>query len=157
MASPTEFMHAPHYLASTDRSLLSVESVHEHLNRTYWAKGAPLATVATAIDHSVCLGVYDTSVAAAPVHKLVGFGRWVTDRSTFATCLWTVRVPGSSSPSARLLTAGSFRGLGKFLVASLVALPEIEDVERRSCWRATPRGCMSAMAGSESVTRTDIR
>ena len=67
------------FLISTDKRLLDIRTIHEYLSeRSYWAKGRTLETVQKSIEHSVCVGVYDTD------GKLVGFGRVLTDYAVFA-------------------------------------------------------------------------
>ena len=65
------------YLISTDKTKLDFSLIHDFLcNKSYWAEGIPLETVKTAIENSVCFGVYDGD-------KQAGFARVITDKSTF--------------------------------------------------------------------------
>ena len=58
---------------------MDVATIHDFLcNQSYWAKGRPLQTVQKSIENSVCFGAYDNS------GNTVGFGRVITDRTTFA-------------------------------------------------------------------------
>ncbi len=62
---------------STDKNKLNLQFIHDFLcNKSYWAQGLPFATLKTAIDNSVCFGVFieDTQI---------GFARLVTDRVSF--------------------------------------------------------------------------
>jgi GNAT superfamily N-acetyltransferase len=93
---------------STDKSKLDVGVIHEYLSeRSYWAQGRPLDVVQKAIEHSVCFGVYDDD-------QQVGFARVVTDYATFA---WLCDV--------FILESHRGRGLGKWLIACVVAHPDL--------------------------------
>jgi hypothetical protein len=43
---------------STDPSRIDVETVHEFLTNSYWAKGIPADTVRLSVQNSLCFGVY---------------------------------------------------------------------------------------------------
>jgi GNAT superfamily N-acetyltransferase len=66
------------YEISTDPDRLDVDVIHDFLaNDSYWSPGIPRSIVERAIENSLCFGVYHSG-------RQVGFGRVVTDRSTFA-------------------------------------------------------------------------
>ncbi len=67
----------PTYEVSIDRSRLDVKAIHDFLTHSDWSPGIPLATVARAIENSVCVGAYLGA-------DQVGFARVVTDKTTFA-------------------------------------------------------------------------
>jgi GNAT superfamily N-acetyltransferase len=67
----------PPYEISIDRSRLDVKAIHEYLTQSYWSPGIPFATVARAVDNSVCVGAYLGA-------EQVGFARVITDKTTFA-------------------------------------------------------------------------
>jgi GNAT superfamily N-acetyltransferase len=97
------------FLISTDKSKLDVGLVHEYLSEcSYWAQGRPLDVVETSIEHSVCFGVYDGD-------RQVGFARVVTDYATFA---WLCDV--------FILESHRGHGLGKWLIESVVAHPDLQ-------------------------------
>lgn len=67
------------FLFSCNKANIPVAAVYDFLaHRSYWAKGISLETVACSIEHSICIGIYDSDGA------LAGFGRMITDRATFA-------------------------------------------------------------------------
>jgi len=99
------------YFVSTDRGLLDLDFVCAALDGSYWAKGRPRGAVERSIASSLCFGVYE-----AASRRQVGFARVVTDGATFSW-LCDVIVDG----------AHRGRGLGKLLVSSAVAHPDVRD------------------------------
>ncbi len=98
---------------STDPTRLDVTAIHAFLSeRSYWAQGRPRAVVEQAIANSRCYGVYAGQ-------QLVGFARMVTDYCTIA---WLADV--------FILESHRGRGLGKWLIESIVADPELQAVRR---------------------------
>ncbi|CAI3121944.1 hypothetical protein MWMV7_MWMV7_01274 [Acinetobacter calcoaceticus] len=67
-----------HYTVSTDPSKLNIEVIHSFLHHSKWAKGIDLETTQTAIQHSLCFGLYD------PNNRQIGLARIITDYATFA-------------------------------------------------------------------------
>lgn len=63
---------------TTNKTLIDLKVVHEFLSESYWAKNIPIETVANCIEHSLSFGVLDEK------GRTVGFGRWITDQTTFA-------------------------------------------------------------------------
>lgn len=97
----------------TDRQEdLDIETIHDFLRDSYWAKGIPRSIVKKAVNNSLCFGLYHNS-------KQVGFGRVVTDRATFAYLADVFVVP---------IYRG--RGLGKWLVSCVLAHPELQALRR---------------------------
>lgn len=102
------------YTISTDPARLDVAAIHRFLSQdSYWAKNILLATVERALTHSLCFGAY------APDGALAGFCRVVTDRATFA---WLCDV--------FVLPAYRGHGLGKQLVAAMLAHPDLQHLRR---------------------------
>ena len=98
---------------STDRSRLDLDLVHRYLSEeAYWARGRTREQVERSIEHSLPFGVYVEG-------RQVGFARVVTDRATFA---WLADV--FVLPEAR------GRGLGKRLVETVLAHPELQPMKR---------------------------
>jgi GNAT superfamily N-acetyltransferase len=100
------------YWISTDPQRLDLKAIHDFLsNRAYWATGRSMETVRKSVANSLCFGVY------APDGRQVGFARVVTDYATFA---WLCDV---------YIEAGERgKGLGKRLVESVVAHPELQGL-----------------------------
>lgn len=89
------------YTVSSDRALLQFDSICALLATTYWAKNRPAEVVRTAIDNSVCFGVYHMG-------KQVGFARVVSD---FATMFYVADVV--------IGEAHRGKGLGKMLISHI--------------------------------------
>jgi GNAT superfamily N-acetyltransferase len=101
------------FLISTDKSKLDLKAIHHFLStQSYWAQNRPYEVVEKAVENSMCFGIFD-------LDKLAGFARIVTDYTTFA---WLCDV--FVLPEYRGL------GLGKWLVESIMAHPDIKNVRR---------------------------
>ncbi len=97
---------------STHKSKLNVDVIHEYLSqRSYWAQGRPRALVEKTIQNSLCFGVYRDDQQA-------GFARVVSDCATFA---WLCDV--------FILEPFRGLGLGKWLIESVVAHPELQGLK----------------------------
>jgi GNAT superfamily N-acetyltransferase len=102
------------YMISTDSSRIDLEIVHGYLSReSYWAAGRAMETVQRSIENSLCFGVYD------PDGKQAGFARVVTDYATFG---WLCDL--------FILDAHKGRGLGKWLVQTVVSHPDLQALKR---------------------------
>ena len=97
----------------TDRSEdLDVETIHNFLRESYWAKGIPRVIVEKGINNSLCFGLYHNS-------KQIGFGRVISDHATFAYL-------------ADVFVVHTYRGrgLGKWLVSCVLTHPELQGLRR---------------------------
>jgi GNAT superfamily N-acetyltransferase len=94
------------------REDLDIETIHNFLRESYWAKGIPRSIVEKSINHSLCFGLYHNS-------EQIGFGRAVSDQATFAYLA-----------DVFVLPAYRGRGLGKWLVACVLAHPELQGLRR---------------------------
>lgn len=102
------------FLISTDRAKLDLDVIHNFLTRSYWAAGIPRATVARSIENSLCFGVYDNS-------NQIGFARVISDFATYAYLA-----------DVFILEPYRERGLGKELMASIMAHPQLQGLRRWS-------------------------
>lgn len=66
------------YRVSSSREEMDFDVIHGYISKTYWAEGIPKEVLATALDNSLCFGVF------SPEGKQVGFARMITDQATFA-------------------------------------------------------------------------
>ena len=97
----------------TDREALDLELIHSFLVEvSYWARERTPEQTQTAIEHSICFGVYDGE-------RQVAFARVVSDRATFAY-LGDVFV----------IAEYQGRGIGKMLMEAIVAHPELQGLRR---------------------------
>ncbi len=101
------------YSISTDPAKLDRDFIHRFLVSSYWAEGIPRTVVDKAIENSLNFGVYDAA------GKQLGFARVITDRSTFAYLADVFVDPGAQG-----------RGLGKTLMAAVVAHPDLKGLRR---------------------------
>jgi GNAT superfamily N-acetyltransferase len=66
------------FCISTEKGKLDIDAIHDFLStKAYWCLGIPKDKVQTAIEHSICFGVYQEK-------KQIGFARVITDFSTIA-------------------------------------------------------------------------
>jgi len=107
------------YFISTDRALLDLDVIHDFLTHCYWAEGIPRELVARSLEHSLCFGLYHQPASA--VAQQVGFARVVSDVATFAYL-----------GDVFILQEHRGRGLGKWLMESIVRHPELQGLRRWS-------------------------
>ncbi|MCP4403732.1 MAG: GNAT family N-acetyltransferase [bacterium] len=69
--------HKGRFRISTDKSLLDLDVIYSSLKSNYWADNVPQEVVRTAVENSLCFGMYDE-------RKQIAFARIVTDFSTIA-------------------------------------------------------------------------
>lgn len=103
--------HKDEYSISTDRARLDIEVIANYLQQqSYWAAKRTRAVIERSIQHSENFGVYRGSAQ-------VGFARVVTDYATFA---WVCDV--------FILPAEQGHGLGKWLIETITAHPELQGL-----------------------------
>jgi GNAT superfamily N-acetyltransferase len=100
------------YLISTDPGRRDVDAICDMLSRAYWARGRPRARTERALQNSLVFGVYDGA-------RQVGLARVVSDYSIFAY-LCDVYIHEDHRA----------RGLGKWLVQTVMAHPELQGLRR---------------------------
>jgi GNAT superfamily N-acetyltransferase len=100
------------FTIDTDKARLQVETIHQFLSESYWAKGVPLDVLRRAIQGSLCFGVYDGD-------EQVGFARVISDYATFAYL-------------ADVFILESHRGLGlaSRLMNAVVSHPQLQGLRR---------------------------
>jgi GNAT superfamily N-acetyltransferase len=101
------------YTISTDKGLLDRHAIHAFLREAYWSPGVPFEVVDASIDRSLAFGLY------APDGAQAGFARAVTDGAAFGY-LGDVFV----------LEEHRGRGLGKWLVETVLAHPDLTRARR---------------------------
>jgi N-acetylglutamate synthase-like GNAT family acetyltransferase len=131
-------MEMGRFLISTDRSKLDVDVIHRFLARSYWAEGIPRETVMRSIENSLCFGVYDNP-------KQIGFARVISDFATYAYVA-----------DVFILEPYRERGLGKELMASIMAHPDLQGLRRWSLGTRDAQG-LYAQFGFRPVVNTQAR
>ncbi len=97
----------------TSGSRLDVDAIHQFLSKeSYWAQTRTLEQTKTAIENSICFGVYHGE-------RQVGFARVVSDCATFAYI-------------GDVFIIGEYRGRGlsKWLMEVIVAHPDLQNLRR---------------------------
>ena len=100
------------FTISTDPSRLDMKAVEGFLSRSYWARGRPRDRTETAFANSVVFGMYEGL-------KQIGLARVVTDWSIVAYLCDVFIDEGHRG-----------RGLGKWLVQSVLDHPGLKDIRR---------------------------
>jgi GNAT superfamily N-acetyltransferase len=123
-----------HYVISTERKRLNLDFIHRSLTHCPWSEGISRDKVERSIQTSFCFGVYDRDAQ-------IGFARVITDFVTFAYI-------------GDFFIAGPHRGhgLGKWLISTILACPEIANLQRKCIVTAEAHGLYREM-GFMSVQR----
>lgn len=100
------------YWITTDPEKLDLDAIHAYLTRSFWAEGIPKPIVATALANSLCFGLFDRA-------DQVGLARVVTDRATYAYLC-----------DVYVLETHQGRGLGKWLIETVMAHPDLQGLRR---------------------------
>jgi GNAT superfamily N-acetyltransferase len=106
-------METENFEISTDKRRLDIETIHRFLTEeSYWAATRTLGQTRTAVENSLCFGVYLNA-------RQVGFARVVSDFATFAYL-------------GDVFVVEEFRGQGlsKRLMESIVAHPDLQGLRR---------------------------
>lgn len=104
--------HRENLTISTDPARLDLEASTGLLSRAYWAQGRTRETVARSFEHSLVFGVYDGE-------RQIGLARIVSDYTTYA---WLCDVFIQEDYRGR--------GLGKWLLETILAHPELQGLRR---------------------------
>ena len=98
---------------SSDPAWLDVDLVHRFLvQESYWARERTLEQTRTAIENSICFGVYDSG-------RQIGFARVVSDKATFAYI-----------GDVFVIESHRGRGLSKWLMQVIVDHPDLQGLRR---------------------------
>ncbi len=117
--------HRDGFTVSTDPARLDLDLIHGYLTRSYWAAGIPREIVERSVRQSLNFGVYEGT-------RQVGFARVVTDLATFAYLA-----------DVFVLEDYRGRGLSKWLMQTLLAHPDLQDVRR---WHLVTRDAQGLYA-----------
>ncbi|MEO9385507.1 GNAT family N-acetyltransferase [Chromobacterium phragmitis] len=103
---------------------LDRERIYQYLSgQSYWARGLPREVFERSLAHSLCFGAY------ADDGQLIGFGRAITDRATFAYLA-----------DVFVLDAWQGQGVGKRLVAAILSHPDLAGLRRMMLATADAHG-----------------
>lgn len=98
---------------STDKSKLDIDSIHDFLStKAYWCLNIPKEKVQTAIENSLCFGIYEAE-------KQVGFARIITDFSTIAYL-----------GDVYILEEYRGKGLSKWLMETIMNYEDLQGLRR---------------------------
>ena len=97
---------------TTDTSRFDLDVIHGYLTRSYWAHGISRDVVARSMEGSLCFAAFEGE-------RQLGFARVVTDHATFAYVC-----------DVFVLESHQRRGVGKRLMAAIVAHPELQGLRR---------------------------
>jgi GNAT superfamily N-acetyltransferase len=101
------------YTISAEKALLDFDIIYKYLSEdSYWAKGITADRFKTAIENSVCFGVYHNNMQA-------GFARVITDKATFAYLC-----------DVFILSEYRGHGLSKWLIQTIVESPKMKGLRR---------------------------
>ena len=106
-------METEQFEISTDRERLDIDWIHHFLTTdSYWAATRTEQQTRTAIENSLCFGVYVGE-------RQIGFGRVVSDFATFAYV-------------GDVFVADDFRGrgIGKMIMEAMVSHPRLQGLRR---------------------------
>jgi len=98
---------------STNKCLVNIEEVYEYLLTTPWGIDIPYEFVKTAVNNSLFFGIYRTN------NELIGFGRVISDFSTFAYIADIFIKPEYRS-----------NGFAKLLVDTILIHPKLQNQRR---------------------------
>jgi GNAT superfamily N-acetyltransferase len=112
MNDPPVTFYRGEFVITTDRSRMDPDAALALLHTTFWARDLTREVLARAIANSVGFALFERDL-------LVGFGRVVTDLSTYA--YWT-----------DVVIAGEYRGrgLGRWLSECMLAHPALQGLRR---------------------------
>jgi GNAT superfamily N-acetyltransferase len=100
------------YSISDRNEDLDRAAIHAFLREAYWSPGLPRAVLDKAIDRSLCFGLRRGE-------EMIGFARVISDRASFAYLA-----------DVFVLPAHRAHGLGKWLIACVLAHPELQGLRR---------------------------
>jgi N-acetylglutamate synthase-like GNAT family acetyltransferase len=107
---------------STDPAELDIDVVHGFLTSSYWATGISRELVEQSIAGSIPFGVFEDG-------RQLGFARVISDRATFAYIADVFVLPEARG-----------RGLGRWLVETIVQHPELQGLRRWTLFTADAHG-----------------
>ena len=105
----------PGFHISTNIRDMDVDAVYSFISNSYWSENIPRETFTRAVENSLCFAILDKQ------NVQIGFARAVTDRATFAYLA-----------DIYVLEAYRGRGLSKWLMKTIMAHPDLQELRRIS-------------------------
>lgn len=101
------------FTIDTDKELLDLDAIQKFLvEDSYWARERTLEQTRTAIENSICFGVYHNG-------RQIGFARVVSDLATFAYV-----------GDVYVIEEFRGRGISKRLMEAVIAHPDLQGLRR---------------------------
>ncbi|WP_244959637.1 GNAT family N-acetyltransferase [Marinomonas primoryensis] len=101
------------YKISSETNDMDVSVIHGYISRSYWAENIPLRTMETAINNSLCFGVFTDS------GNQVAFARMITDSATFAYLA-----------DVFVLKEHRGKGISKWIMKNIIDHPNLQGIRR---------------------------
>jgi len=101
------------YKISSETSDMDISVIHGYIARSYWAENIPLNTMETAINNSLCFGVFTDS------GNQVAFARMITDTATFAYLA-----------DVFVLEEHRGKGISKWIMKNIIEHPKLQGIRR---------------------------
>jgi N-acetylglutamate synthase-like GNAT family acetyltransferase len=101
------------YKISSETSDMDVSVIHDFISKSYWAENILLVTMETAIQNSLCFGVFTDS------GNQVAFARMVTDSATFAYLA-----------DVFVLEEHRGKGISKWIMENIIRHPNLQGIRR---------------------------
>lgn len=114
------------FMISTDKSLLDFDIIHGFISEeSYWGLGRSREVMEKAMNNSTyCFGVYHESNS---VRTQIGFARVISDLATFGYIADVFILPHYRG-----------KGIGKWLIKTVVNHPELRALKRLTLFTRTP-------------------
>ncbi len=105
------------YKISSETNDMDVSVIHGYISRSYWAENIPLRTMETAINNSLCFGVFTDS------GNQVAFARMITNSATFAYLA-----------DVFVLEEHRGKGISKWIMKNIIDHPNLQGIRRMNNW-----------------------
>ena len=111
--SNVENLSVADYYISADKCLLNEKKICLLLQECFWSENIPIEYVHRFIKYSLCFGVYQIND-----HRLVGFGRVISDYTTYAYVCDVI-----------IEKLHRKKGLGSLLIKKIMSHPELQGLK----------------------------
>lgn len=120
----TQTWQQANFRISTDPAKFDAAVIHHYLSEeSYWSPGVSLAEVERRIQFALCFGVY---VNGETADTQIGFARVISDYTSFAYLCDVFILPEYQG-----------NGLGQWLIACILAHPELQTINRWTLYTRT--------------------